>query len=337
MSIQFSIPGGRAFFGRFDSNGNKTGLRELAALQGFTLNGAPNVISAYGNATGRKTKLDSVTTGVDYTAKTKLLDIDLDTLAMVFLGDKQVASQVSGSETDHEIGPVAGGLRYQLGVTVAIPTGDRQVTVSAVDAKDGANAVAWAASTAYAVGAVVIPSVANSHWYMAEASTGSSGATEPTWPVDGSTVVDSGVTWRDMGVITYALTTDYTVDDARGQLVAVAGGAIDLAAQRAAAITLASGDAATVSLLVDYSKAAVTRNQVIPSGSDVQGELLVNGEDIKGNAKDYYFTKISITLDGDLSLINEPESEAYQEIPISIEVLVDDPTAPPFYVEDAPA
>jgi hypothetical protein len=335
--IQFTIPGGRAHFGRFAANGSKTGLMELAALQGFNLNGSPNKIEAYGNATGRKAKLDSTTIGVDYTAKTKLLHVSHEVLAMAFLGDKAVINQASGTETGHEVGPAAGDRRYQLGVTVAKPTGDRKATVTAVDSKEGTNASAWAATTTTAVGDVVVPTVANAHWYMAEASTGDTGAAEPTWPTDGSTVTDGGVTWRDMGVITYTVTTDYTVDAARAQLVTVEGGAIDVAAKLAAAITLADGSEATFSLLVDYSKAALVRNQVIPAGSDVQGELMVNVEDLKGNAKDYYFAKTSITLDGDLTLINEPGSEQYQEVPISIEVLVDDPADPPFYVEDVPS
>lgn len=38
------------------------------------------------------------------------------------------------------------------------------------------------------------------HWYECEAA-GTSGSTEPTWPTDGSTVVDGTVTWRDKGLM----------------------------------------------------------------------------------------------------------------------------------------
>jgi len=56
----------------------------------------------------------------------------------------------------------------------------------------------WQAETAYSVGDRVVPTVSNGHWYEAEA-TGKSAATEPSWPTDGSTVLDGGVTWRDKG------------------------------------------------------------------------------------------------------------------------------------------
>lgn len=57
---------------------------------------------------------------------------------------------------------------------------------------------AWAASTAYPKYAVRQPTAANGHYYQAQGA-GSSAAVEPTWPTDGSSVVDGAVTWLDVG------------------------------------------------------------------------------------------------------------------------------------------
>ena len=56
---------------------------------------------------------------------------------------------------------------------------------------------AWVASTTYAVNDVVRPTSRNGFVYQATAiTTGTSAASQPTWPTTaGNTVVDGGVTW----------------------------------------------------------------------------------------------------------------------------------------------
>ncbi len=56
----------------------------------------------------------------------------------------------------------------------------------------------WAAETAYDVGDIVVPTGVSDHYYECTVA-GTSGATEPTWPEDGSTVSDGTVTWEDAG------------------------------------------------------------------------------------------------------------------------------------------
>lgn len=59
--------------------------------------------------------------------------------------------------------------------------------------------VPWTAATLFRVGHVVSASTANGHLYRASAiTTGISAGVEPIWPVvDGSTIVDGGVTWTE--------------------------------------------------------------------------------------------------------------------------------------------
>jgi hypothetical protein len=54
----------------------------------------------------------------------------------------------------------------------------------------------WQPTHSYALGVIIVPTVANNLTYVCIAP-GTSGSTEPTWPTDGGgTVVDSGVTWQ---------------------------------------------------------------------------------------------------------------------------------------------
>ena len=56
----------------------------------------------------------------------------------------------------------------------------------------------WRSAEGYSIGDRVFPTTGNGHWYEAEAA-GTSAASEPVWPTDGSTIIDGGVTWRDQG------------------------------------------------------------------------------------------------------------------------------------------
>lgn len=58
------------------------------------------------------------------------------------------------------------------------------------------NLTAWAAATAYSLGAVRRPTVANGYRYEVTVAGTSHAATEPTWPTTvGNTVTDGTVTW----------------------------------------------------------------------------------------------------------------------------------------------
>lgn len=62
----------------------------------------------------------------------------------------------------------------------------------------------WSSTSfAFDYAGVCVPTVSNGHHYVSVSWDGSNptGALEPTWPTDGSTVVDGGITWKDAGTI----------------------------------------------------------------------------------------------------------------------------------------
>lgn len=60
---------------------------------------------------------------------------------------------------------------------------------------------AWQADTAYALNDLVVPTVANGHYYKATTAGTSDDTTEPTWVTNGSTNTDGTVVWTDQGII----------------------------------------------------------------------------------------------------------------------------------------
>jgi hypothetical protein len=88
---------------------------------------------------------------------------------------------------------------------------------------------AWVAATPYAVGALITE---GGRLYMATVGGTSAAVTEPTWPTNGTTVVDNTVTWKDQGATPYPLTegTDYNLHPEGGLLMALSTGGIPSAA-----------------------------------------------------------------------------------------------------------
>lgn len=74
------------------------------------------------------------------------------------------------------------------------------ITAAGVITKVNVTHSAWVLNTNYAMGDRVIPTVDNGFYYEVTVDAGSSGGTQPTWPVIlGNTVVDGGITWECKG------------------------------------------------------------------------------------------------------------------------------------------
>lgn len=121
---------------------------------------------------------------------------------------------------------------------------------------EGVDAPAWAATTATSVGDAIRPTTRNGYCYECTASSGSTGAAEPTWPTTpGNTVVDGGVTWTCR--INYNLAQG-TISGANFTLAngSTSGRQTTLAAQTGLSIVY-SGTATHVATLQDSNKAAL--------------------------------------------------------------------------------
>lgn len=131
-----------------------------------------------------------------------------DVFTVGFLGEAENIAVTAGSVTDEVVTAPQPGKALSLAF--------REISAVTVTRKNGEDAATWAATTAIVLGAYCVPTVANNHFYKCTVA-GTSGASAPTWPTDGSTVTDGTVTWKNMGTIIAALNTDYVlgVDGAR--------------------------------------------------------------------------------------------------------------------------
>lgn len=99
------------------------------------------------------------------------------------------------SLTLSSVAGLAAGDRLLIGT---LDADHEYVTVLAIEANETPTAPDWADGT-YSVGDRVQPTTPNSHTYRCVLA-GDSDATEPTFPTDGSAVIDNEVVWLDEGV-----------------------------------------------------------------------------------------------------------------------------------------
>ncbi len=137
--------------------------------------------------------------------KAKLHDLDPVNLARVLYGE--VIEQIAGTVADEPVVAYQGGL-----IRLAHPN------PSGLSVAWGGSA--WAASTDYALGAVLV--VGGRRYSCTTA--GASGASAPTWPTTtGETVTDGAAVWTDVGAWVPAPNVDYEV---RKEGLFVLGGVI---------------------------------------------------------------------------------------------------------------
>lgn len=117
----------------------------------------------------------------------------------------------------------------------------------------------------------------------------------------GSAITVSGGTLTGGAGNVYIEGVDYKIDADYGMVTFLSGG------------TLAEGADATVK----FGVRASTRERVISGNTQVEGAMIYQANNPKGENVNYYFPYVRISPDGDYTL----KGDSWQEIPLSIEIL----------------
>jgi len=311
----FVVPKGRVYLKNLTQG--ESNYRYIGANQSATLTKELETIELRSAESGLGELLDQQITNVTYNLALMIADISLDNLSLFINGQQYTVTQASGSVVDEEIIATKGRL-YQLGESLATPTGAKSISAVTVENQTGADATAWQATTAYILDDYAVPTVANGHFYKVTVA-GTSGASEPTWPTDGSTVVDGTVTWQDQGLIALVAGTDYELDAVLGQIFikATAPNVIE-----------------TDTYYVGYTKAAATIYQVQSSSVVDYYSVRVVTDNPVGTNKEWYFPKCQLQASGDL-ILKSDESQ-YQQFEIGVSILVPDTGESQVYVDNRP-
>lgn len=244
---------------------------------------------------GRVLAEDAIST--TYSGEITTEQMSRELIAAYMQGRLQSRSQSATPVTGELSGFVQPDTVVQLGLGQSTPRpvhGCSSVTVTAV----GANGTlpARANSTAYAVGDVYEPATPNSRWYMCTVA-GTSAASPPTFTTDGSTFSDGSATFRDMGLKTYSLTTDYELDTALGLVNILSVGAIATAVSRVPAALRAVGR--TFRLSLGYTPEAKTIDEIVlDRQTSLRGQLQCVAQNPRGENFDLFCPLVSLSPSG---------------------------------------
>lgn len=308
------------------------GFRPLGDSPGFEINVEGEEFTLNGSESGISETIFSTPLSVTRSATITCNNVDRANVGLFIAGEEVTIEQSATPVTDEVIASVNAGRFYQLGATPSNPSGVRGVSSVAVRIKEGADAPTRGNATAYVVGDFYVPAAANNHFYLCTAS-GTSAGTPPTFTTDGTTFTDGAATFIDMGLIVVPSTADvhYRIDSGLALISPTVGGAIDGANTKYAAAV----PGARVSLEVDYTPAANTREQVRSGGTvSVQGQLKFIADNPTGENDDVFLPSVTITPNGALAFITG-DSQAQVEFSVGIGILNSQTAA--IYVDGRPA
>lgn len=131
-----------------------------------------------------------------------------------------------------------------------------------------------------------------------------------TYQLGRSTLAPTGlrgvtVTEVATGATVHTVNADYTFDAANGLLHILPGGDIDEDSD----------------IDVTYSVAASTHQQIIADNREVEGEILFVSNNPFGEQSKIWIPRATITPNGDLSMMTDPDSPTWQQIPLTITAL----------------
>ncbi len=285
---------GSVYFALLNSNREKVGGYEKAGnaypLSLKVETDQKTMISAMRENAGQTLWSDTRITGIN--GSMTLREIIAKTFAWLVSGTATAMTGTSGSASDEEITAIVG--QY-------VQLAHRNVSSLVITRANGEDAVAWTTETEIALNAYRIPVTPNGHFYKCTV-TGTTAAGEPTWPTDGSTVVDGTVTWQDMGLIT-AAATDYQANTSLALVMALATGNIE------------DGEV----LRCSYNYAAETGNQINVGAEElIRVAMLIDGENkVDGNPMQGEFDSVVLGTASEINLISDPTAD-YDEFPFTL-------------------
>lgn len=291
---------GIAKFAPKNADGSKQAAINMSPSAEFAVTLATSDTTYVSAESGVNEILDTTLISVERTSKLTCNNLSDTIVAMFLVADSTVLAQATGTVTSEVSGYIFPGRSVQLGGAVNNGSGIFGVSAVTVQVYEGANAATAAVTHAYLVGDAVIPATPNTHWYMAVAA-GTSGGSAPTWPTNGSTVVDGGVTWQDMGLIAVTVTTDYELDTDFAIINVLATGALATAVSRVPASLAAAGK--TIRLSTNYTRAAKSVSQVATKGAaNLEGEFWFYEQNPKGGNSVWYAPSAQLSPSGDFAL-----------------------------------
>lgn len=330
-SNDLKILRGIAKFAPKNSNGTKQSAMNLSPSSEMSVSMATETTQYVSAESGVNEILDTTLISVSRTGALTCNKMADDVKALFLIADAGAIAQASGSVTGEQTSYIFPNRSVQLGGSVNSGAGVFGISSVTVSSYEGANAADAAVTTAYVVGDVVVPATPNDHWYMATVA-GTSAGSAPTWPTNGSTVTDGTVTWQDMGLIDYTVTTDYELDDDYAIINILGTGAIATAVSRVPASL--RNDGITFHLSVDYTRSAQTVNQVATkSAANLEGEFWFYEQNPKGGNSVWYAPSATLSPNGDFALKSGSE---YGAVGFGL-TFQTPPTGSGLYIDGVPA
>jgi hypothetical protein len=126
---QYTLGRGKVYFDAFAAGTTtKTGERYIGNTPSFNLSNESENLDHFDADEGTRTKDKSVTLQLNRTGQFTTDNIDPENVALFFLAESSVGAQGAATGATSDFSQLLGDRYYQLGVTTANPSGDRDVS-----------------------------------------------------------------------------------------------------------------------------------------------------------------------------------------------------------------
>lgn len=208
---------GQLFIDRLDDLGAYLGWYDYGNTKKFEVSESVDTKTRLStNPDNYGTILDSIAIPKPTELSISTDELDREMLSVLFRGTSENITEAAGTN-------ISETFTAKLGKYAKLTK--RNLVSASVVVKHNAGVVAgtWVTAVAKTVGNYILPTVSNGHFYKCTTA-GTTGAAQPTWPTDGTTVTDGTVVWTDQGKIIMDLNDDYLVEAQLGMIKIVDSG-----------------------------------------------------------------------------------------------------------------